>query len=171
MRMDIRIRHRRSAPEPILAEVYPDQDPFAFLTQPASPLRSVRVFTHPEGHLHYVGVGLCPRLGVELTFRLADDGGARPSWPVRLLEAFAEHAVKAGRPLGPGHYLCLREAVDPAGMVRCGALVRDPGLRACASVRWLQVVALAEDEVAMISEGYERWLEARVARAPHFVTG
>lgn len=150
-------------------EVYPDHAPFAFLTQPASPLRSVRVFTHPDGHLHYVGVGLSLRFGVELTFRLATRD-ARPSWPVRLLEAFAEHAVKARRPLGPGHYLCLPEAVDPADRVRCGALVEDPGLRACPSIRWLQVVALADDEVAMISEGYERWLETRVARAPLFVT-
>lgn len=152
-----------------MAEVYPEHEPFAFLTRPASPLRSVRVFTHPDGHLHYVGVGLCLRFGVELTFRLAA-GGARPSWPVRLLEAFAEHVDKAGRPLGPGHYLCLPEAVDPAGRVRCAALVGDPGLRACASNSWLQIVALTEDEVAMISEGYERWLETRVARAPLFVT-
>jgi hypothetical protein len=185
------VRIRASGADQVLDTLYPGQQPFFFVA-PArwcdggpDPLSGVSVFSHADGHLHYVGHGLRDAAGFsfELTFRLAitlargspERGGSAvielpaPAWPVRLMNEFARHAIKAKRPFGPGHYLCLPEAV---GAVRCGALVPDPQLaRAEADPEWLQIVGLREDELSVISEqGYDGFLCALAHRAPLFVT-
>ncbi len=156
---DVRIR---ALPSPADA-LYPGQEPFVFVTA-AETLRSVSVFVHEREHLHYVGQGLREAgFSFELTFRLAGSPPA-PAWPVQLMSEFARHAIKAQRPFGPGHYLCLPERV---GAVRCGALVPDPEL-AKIEGGWLQIVGLGEDELFEISEhGHGR---ALAHRAPYFVT-
>lgn len=175
--MDLQdFRIRASDSDEALEALYPGQQPFFFVA-PArwqdggpDPLSGVSVFTHTGGHLHYVGHGLRDAAGFsfELTFRLATEPPA-PAWPVRLMNEFARHAIKAQRPFGPGHYLCLPA---PVGAVRCGALVPDPELaRDAAPPVFLQIVGLREDELGVVSEqGYDGIVCALADRAPLFVT-
>lgn len=175
---DVRIHSLRSPADGALEALYPGQEPYFFVAPTRfreggpDPLSGVSVFTHAEGHLHYVGHGLRDAAGFsfELTFRLAMDPPA-PAWPVRLMNEFARHAIKAQRPFGPGHYLCLPEAA-PGGSVRCGALVPDPELaRDEPDPAWLQIVGMSEEELVVISEeGYDGFVRALAHRAPLFVT-
>lgn len=175
----VRVRTVLSPAERVLSELYPDQQPFLFLAPVPwrdggpDPLSGVGVFTHPEGHLHYVGFGLRDAgFSFELTFRLAaEPSSSVPSWPVRLLNEFARHAIKSRRPFGRGHYLCLPEPIDPAGALRCGALVQDPQLAHDERGEWLQIVGLHEDELDAIGgDAYEHLLGALRASAPLLVT-
>lgn len=167
---DVRISALRAPADERLDALYPEQEPFVFVPAPGDPLSSVRVFAHADGHLHYVGHGLGEAgFAFELTFRLEAPSPA-PAWPVRLMNEFARHAIRARRPFGPGHYLCLPRPVDPAGRVRCGALVPDPQLVAPDSApEWLQIVGLREEELAVIREE-GAFLRALAHRAPLFVT-
>lgn len=166
---DVRIRALRAPADERLDALYPAQEPFVFVPAPGDPLSSVRVFAHPDRHLHYVGHGLSEAgFAFELTFRLEAPPPA-PAWPVRLMNEFARHAIKTRRPLGPGHYLCLPKPVDPAGTVRCGALVPDPQLDVEGDRAWLQIVGLRDEELAVIREE-GAFLRALAHRAPLFVT-
>ena len=156
-----------------LASLYEGREPFLYSGGSSrGPLASVSVFVNDEGpHFHYVGSGLRGRFGNELSFRLAAGAQSSPSsapiWPVRLLERFAQHAIRSRRPFEPGHYLCLPEPVDPERQVRCGVLVPDPQL--APSV--LQVVGLHEEELALISEDtWQGFLGALREQAPLYVT-
>ncbi len=171
---DVRLRIG-AATARVLAALYPEQQPFVFLAPRAwdrggpDPVSGVSVFAHPDGHLHYVGFGVRDAAGLpfELTFRLAAAEGV-PAWPVHLMNAFARHVIKVGRPPSRGHYLCLPEPVDPEGRVRCAALVPDPQLGAVDEPAWLQIVGLHEAELSVMSgDGYERLLSAL---APLFLT-
>jgi hypothetical protein len=167
--LDVRIR---VAPlDRALADLYPDREPYLFgAIDELEPLRGVAVFAHPEGHHHYVSIGLRDAGSqVELTFRLATRGDEpAPSWPAQLLAEFARHALRRRRPFGSGHYLCLPRAIDPDGLVRCGVLVPDPELPTGA---WLQIVGLHERELRAVSgDGYLAFLDALRARGPLFVT-
>lgn len=161
-----------------LAALYGDREPFHWVTNEGATseaLSGVSVFGNDVGpHWHYVGFGLAPEFGFELSFRLAadriGDGAPAPAWPVKLLDAFARHAIRSGRPFECGHYLCLPEPVDPHGAVRCAAVVSDPQLRD-ADPQWLQIVGLHEDELDRMSgDGYRRFLEELRRRDPLLVT-
>lgn len=156
-----------------LASLYEGREPFLYSGGSApNPLASVSVFVNDEGpHFHYVGSGLRERFGIELSFRLAVGASVAPSsapvWPVRLLERFAQHAIRSRRRFESGHYLCLPEPLDPGREVRCGVLVPDPQL----APRVLQVVGLHEEELALISEdSWQGFLGALGAQAPLYVT-
>ena len=156
-----------------LKALYGDRAPFHWGAGEA--LSGVSVFGNDEGpHWHYVGFGL--REGglfdFELTFRLAadrvDDPSRAPRWPIRLLDAFAMHALERRHPFEAGHYLCLPEPIDPEREMRCGALVPDPQLGDGA---WLQIVGLHERELAWVSgAGYRRFLQELRECDPLFVT-
>src|SRR5688500_4201435 len=107
----LRIVSLRAPAESALAELYLDQKPCVHRCASTGPLAHVRVFTHPHGHFHYVGGGMrrLHEFDFELTFRLKGEGeaSAAPLWPVALLNHFAAHAIKSGRPFAAGHYLRL----------------------------------------------------------------
>lgn len=160
-----------------LARLYGDREPFHWPGEDAGAgvLSGVSVFGNEDGpHWHYVGFGLRERgpFPFELTFRLAadriDDVAQAPTWPVRLLEAFARHALRSRRPFEEGHYLCLPEPIDPDRAVRCGALVPDPQL---SGASFLQIVGLHETELRWMSgDGYRRFLGQLERVDPLFVT-
>lgn len=163
------VRIRISCSDAALAELYPGQQPFLFGGPfgEAGPVPlSVAVY-RAEGHLHYVGLG---REGAdaELSFRLVAPSPQRsiPGWPVHLLNEFATHAMRRGRPFDPGHYLCLREPVDPDSWMRCGILLPDPELAG-----WLQIVGLHERELGAVSgDGYEALVRELRRTSPSLVT-
>lgn len=145
----IRIKTRLSSRA--LHGLYGELEPFVYAGFTGEPLTGVGVFPHASGHWHYVGFGLQDRFGHELAFRLAakdiDDPSSSPGWPVRLLQAFAKHAVRSRVPLAPGGYLRLAEPVDPEDRWSGGALITDPELPG-----HLLVVGLRDDQLKLMAE-------------------
>ncbi|MCZ7685494.1 MAG: hypothetical protein M5U28_44640 [Sandaracinaceae bacterium] len=79
---DVRIRALRAPADERLDALYPAQEPFVFVPAPGDPLSSVRVFAHPDRHLHYVGHGLSGG-GLRLRADLPARGAPRPRRPGR----------------------------------------------------------------------------------------
>jgi len=129
------------------------------------PLDSMSIYRHPEGHWHYVGLGLAEHLVKET------NNAEPPRWPVALLNDIARYVFESRRPLAHGHFL--ERPGDPRG--RCWGLVRDPVLRPVETVNgrftWLQLVALSEDELARLKgDDYEKFLDAYRSGNPLFVS-
>lgn len=160
------------------------------------PLDSVEVYPHPDGHWHYVSLGMSELggkrsknaavsgWGFELTFALSPSPsssssvstGATPAreppiWPRHLLNRVARDLLADQHGIDHGHYI--ERPGDPAG--RFWGVVRDPVLRpvdtANGRFEWLQLVALAEGEFRELQgDDYESFLAGLAQRNPFFVT-
>ncbi len=142
------------------------------------PLDGISVYwaDTPRPHWHYVTYGFSELYdkqsedaaesgyGFELTFRLAAEAGqgtdaAPPVWPMNLLQNLARYVFGSGNVFEAGHHLDANGpiALDTDTVLRHLALVEDPQLpprdTANGRVRFLQVVGLADDEMAAV----RRW--------------
>ncbi|WWW36681.1 suppressor of fused domain protein [Stenotrophomonas rhizophila] len=160
------------------------------------PLDGISVYwaESPRPHWHYVTYGFSELYnkqsddaadsgyGFELTFRLAAAPGqgpddAPPVWPMNLLQNLARYVFSSGNVFEAGHHLDANGpiALDTDTVLRHLALVEDPQLPARDTpngrVRFLQVVGLADDEMAAV----RRWstqgvLDALLPAMPLWIT-
>lgn len=160
------------------------------------PLDGISVYwaESPRPHWHYVTYGFSELYdkqsddaadsgyGFELTFRLAAAPGqgaddAPPVWPMNLLQNLARYVFSSGNVFEAGHHLDANGpiALDTDTVLRHLALVEDPQLpprdTANGRVRFLQVVGLADDEMAAV----RRWstqgvLDALLPAMPLWIT-
>ncbi|MEG2806050.1 suppressor of fused domain protein [Stenotrophomonas sp.] len=160
------------------------------------PLDGISVYwaDAPRPHWHYVTYGFSELYdkqsedaadsgyGFELTFRLAAEAGqgaddAPPVWPMNLLQNLARYVFGSGNVFEAGHHLDANGpiALDTDTVLRHLALVEDPKLppreTANGRVRFLQVVGLADEEMAAV----RRWstlgvLDAFAPAMPLWIT-
>lgn len=160
------------------------------------PLDGISVYwaESPRPHWHYVTYGFSELYdkqsddaadsgyGFELTFRLAAAPGqgaddAPPVWPMNLLQNLARYVFSSGNVFEAGHHLDANGpiALDTDTVLRHLALVEDPQLpprdTANGRVRFLQVVGLADEEMAAV----RRWstqgvLDALLPAMPLWIT-
>ncbi len=160
------------------------------------PLDGISVYwaESPRPHWHYVTYGFSELYdkqsddaadsgyGFELTFRLAVAPGqgaddAPPVWPMNLLQNLARYVFSSGNVFEAGHHLDANGpiALDTDTVLRHLALVEDPQLpprdTPNGRVRFLQIVGLADDEMAAV----RRWstqgvLDALLPAMPLWIT-
>jgi suppressor of fused-like protein len=133
-----------------------------------APLATVIAHRHPDGHHHYVTIGLtelghkvsdleASGWGFELTMRAPPTAtGDPPRWPVRALRELASHVVEARSPLASGHHLDLGGPLDSdAAAFTALAVTTDPELGTArlstGIMTFLQVVGLHADEEALVT--------------------
>jgi len=156
--------------EPLRA-LYGESEPFSWAGPGDEPQLGVSAFPNADGpHWHYVTLGTRALFGFELTFRLeaasVSDATSAPRWPVELLQRLARHTLRCRRLPALGWYVCFERPLDPAGGVRCVAVVDDPQLPEAR-----QAVGLHADEVALMSEdSYPRFLRRLRDALPLLVT-
>jgi hypothetical protein len=184
-----------SAIEEVLRARYPGQAPAAVFPGAAAgaataPLREVRVYRHPQGHWHYVALGLSELdekvsedpsrsgWGIELTLRLEAPAVERepPRWPAEMLADLAEYVHSTKNPFGEGHHVDRSDSPEPA-LPEMSALAfgRDPELgtitTANGPLHFLQVVELRADEAALAARwSVTAFLELLQRRVPLLVT-
>ncbi|MDY0957011.1 suppressor of fused domain protein [Stenotrophomonas rhizophila] len=160
------------------------------------PLDGISVYwaESPRPHWHYVTYGFSELYdkqsddaadsgyGFELTFRLAAAPGqgpddAPPVWPMNLLQNLARYVFSSGNVFEAGHHLDANGpiALDTDTVLRHLALVEDQQLpprdTPNGRVRFLQIVGLADDEMAAV----RRWstqgvLDALLPAMPLWIT-
>jgi len=182
----------RTAIDRALAVMYHDPKSLLARFGPAevSPLEEIRVYAHPDGHWHYVTLGVSELgakvsedrersgWGYELTLRLISAGGqSKPAqWPVRALRQLAEYVYREKNPFQENHHMDLGGPVDEeAPAIRAFAFTRDPGLGTIETpngkLTFLQVVGLRADENELVARwSVKSFIEVLAQRAPLLAT-
>ncbi len=160
-----------------------------FAGDEVQPLAKIVAHAHPEGHWHFVTLGLTELdskssedaersgWGFELTLRVpSNDLATPPRWPVRVLQVLAAYVFEARSPFEPGHHIDLDEPLcDEIPTVTAFAIAVDPELGrahvATGAMTFLQLVGLHADEEALIVRwSVPAFLDILAGREPLLVT-
>ncbi len=155
----------------LLAERFPSPG-HAFPAPEGAVLRRIVAHRHPAGHWHYTSYGYSELdekswpdpdfsgYGMEMTFRLADDGDgdAPPAWPVGLFEEIATYAFDSQRLINPGDHLLVRsrlaDTLPGYAAVLCSL---DPELETQYSpngrIDFVQITAIVDAELQAVRNG------------------